>query len=302
MSKKYKIIFCGIAFALVAIIAGFCLVFFGNKTIKHTPKTLEVQKYDDSYHLVAEFNAGYEYQFKLEQLIDGSYLVVGLVNSKTNSIRLEDSNLNIIAGASYRFSARFANENGRGKGKFCQPIIWSPSWSLESVDYSKVVFEGDVLSWQTVPDAESYSVVAVDENLQERQFVASNTSCVLSELSPGRYTVYVVAESSVPFIEPSLAGDGKAIVVERKNVLSSAHMSSGILTVESLFEVLSFEIYAGDTLLGTVESGDFASGVYRFENFDSLLAGVDLGSTEIKIKSLRNDCILESDFVIVVMD
>ena len=62
MSKKYKFIFCGIAFALAAIIVGLCFVFFGNKTIKSLPETLEVQKVEGEYFLVTEFNPEYHYQ------------------------------------------------------------------------------------------------------------------------------------------------------------------------------------------------------------------------------------------------
>jgi len=44
MSKKKGIIFGAIGVACVAIIIGFCCVFFGNKAVKGVPQTLYVDK------------------------------------------------------------------------------------------------------------------------------------------------------------------------------------------------------------------------------------------------------------------
>lgn len=297
MSKKYKIIFCGIAFALVAIIVGLCLVFFGNKTIKSTPKSLEVQSVEGEYFLVSEYDAEYNYQFKLEQLIDEEFLTVGIVNSKINSIKIEDHNLNINAGGSYRFSVRFVNENGGGKGKFSKPLLWSPSWELGGVNYDHTTFEDDVLSWKVVPQAESYKVVVVDKNLQKDEFFCSETSFDTSWLKAGRYTVYVIAQNGDEFVGESVAGAGKQIVVERKNTLSNAHMSGWVLSLKSSYDVLKLEVYSDGKLLGRLDAGQRDGGIYTFENCQSLFSGIDIGQAEIKIKSLRNDCVLESDFV-----
>ncbi len=298
MSKKYKIIFCGIALALVAIIVGLCFVFFGNKVIKATPKTLDVQGVEGEYYLVAEYNPHYFYQFKLEEFIEEEYFTVGVVNSKVNTIKLEDHNLNYVAGRSYRFSVRFVNENGGGKSKFFT-IDRSPSWSLEGIDYGKVMFEDDVLSWKAVPQAEGYQVIVVDENLQKTEHPCTETTCDLSGLKAGRYTVYVIAQNGDEYVENSDAGAGKQIEIKRKNILSNAHMSNWVLSVESTYEVSKFDIYADGTLLGKLDAGAIEGGVYIFEDCSTLFVGVDVVHSRIEIKSRKNDCVLESDFVLI---
>ena len=301
MSKKYKIIFCGIALALAAIIVGLCFVFFGNKSIKTAPKSLEVQSVEGEYYLVAEYNPNYSYQFKLEEFIENEYFTVGVVNSKVNHIKLEDHNLNYVAGRSYRFSVRFTNENGGGKGKYFT-IECSPSWALDGIDYGKVTFEEDVLSWRAVPQAESYKVIVVDENSQKTEPPCVETTCDLSGLDAGRYTVYVIAQNGDEYVENSDAGAGKQIEIKRKNVLSNAHMSNWTLSIEASYEVLKFEVYADGTLLGRIDAGAFEDGVYTFEDCSALFVGVDMENVEIKIKSRKNDCVLESDFVVISVD
>jgi len=302
MSKKYKIIFCGVAFALAAIIVGLCFVFFGNKTIKNAPNSLEVQKIEGEYCLVSEFNPEYHYQFKLEQYIEDEYFTVGLVNSPVNVIKLEDNNLNIIAGGKYRFSVRYVNENGGGKGKFSKPLVWSPSWSLDGVNYDTMTFEKDTLVWDKVLQAEKYVVIVVDENDEKSEIFCFENECDLTSLKAGRYMVFVIAGSSDEFVNSSEAGVGKQIVVERANVLSNAHMSNSNLVVSSEYDVLKFEIYCDGELLGRLDAAQREGGIYTFENCQSLFDSVDVKSQQIQIKSLRNDYVLESDFVTIFFE
>ena len=98
LTKKYTIIVLFAIVAVAAIALGLCLFFLGNKPIKLAPQTVSVNKVDDKYYVTTDFNAEYEYQFKLEQYIDGNFLVVNTVNSKTNSICLSDNEINIVAG------------------------------------------------------------------------------------------------------------------------------------------------------------------------------------------------------------
>ena len=299
MSKKYKFIFCGIAFALAAIIVGLCFVFFGNKPIKSLPETLEVQKVEGEYFFVSLFNPEYHYQFKLEQYIEEEFFTVGVVNSDVNTIKLEDHNLNIIAGGSYRFSVRYVNENGGGKSKFLTSEPWSPSWSLDGVDYADVTVIDDTLSWKIVPDAEVYKVVIIDEHLEKKEVETPELSYSLSDLRAGQYTIYIIAQNSDKFINSSEVGEGKQVVIERKNTLTNAHMSDGDLSVSSSYDVLKFEIYCDGTLLGSLDAGERKNGVYVFEKCATLFDGVDVQISNIQIKSKKCGHVLESEFVIV---
>ncbi len=294
MSKKYKFIFSGIAFALVAIIVGLCFVFFGNKTIKAIPQMLEVKKVEGDYYIVCQHNAQYSYQFKLEQSIDGEFMVVGIVNSQSNTIKLEDSNLNVIAGGEYRFSARYINENGGGKSKFSEELTWSPSWALKGVDYQTVTFENDLLKWQVVPSADKYTVVVVGTDLQEKVFSCEAESCDLSELDAGQYIVYVIADSFDNFVESSSAGEGKSILIKRVNILTNAQVRMGTLTVESEYDIESIEVFANGISLGSLSAGQRVDGLYQLENLISIFDNVDVENCEITIKSKACGCVLES--------
>lgn len=301
MSKKYKIILGGTAFALVAIVVGLCLVFLGNKSIRSTPNSLDVQKVDGDYLLVTEYNAKYNYQFKLEQFIEGEYLTVNVVDSTQNSIKIADCNLNLDSGGNFRFSARYINESGGGNGKFCAPFVWSPPSEIGGIDYQNVTFENDTLSWEGVREAGGYEVIVVGDDLKEKIFPCEETSCDLSELVAGRYTVYIVAQAKEGFSGQSEAGAGKQIVVERQNSLSRAVLTGWSLSVSSSLDVLKFEVYADSVLLGTLDAGNRQNGVYTFENCQSLFGGLDVSSTLLQIKSLKNDCVLESELVEIVL-
>lgn len=300
MSKKYKFIFCAVGFALVAIIAGLCFIFFGNKNIDSVPNFIEVQKIDGDFCLVTEFNSEFSYQFKLEQLIDEQYLTIEYVNSDVNTLKLENCKLNFEAGGTFRFSARYTNGNGRGKSEFGESVVWSPNLSLGEVDYSKVGFAEDILSWEAVVDADLYSIVAVDENLQSFEFTSETTAYSLSNLKAGVWTIYVIAKSSKNYLNPSEQGVGKQIIIERKNVISDAQLvDENNLTLSCSQEVEKFEVYVDDSLVGTLLAEESDNGSYNFSNCAMLFKNVDFSVCEIKIKSLKVGCILESEMTSV---
>lgn len=299
MSKKYKIIFSAIVVAFVAIIVGVCFVFFGNKSIKVVPNSLEVQVVEGEYFLVAEYNGEFEYEFKLEKYIDEDYMTIQTVQSKINTISLSDCNFNIDYGTSYRFSARYTNEDGKGKSEFCESVVWTPSERLQTVDYLTAKIENGILTWNAVPDAHSYTVFVVGADLQSQSFSCQEEECDLNGLKVGKYTAYIVANNE-DFSAFSERGEGISFVVERKNIISNATLVDiNTLTLTCSEEVERFEVYVGEDLVGYLSDGVLSGGQYTFSNCSVLFEGVDFESSQIWIKSLKNGYSLESELTLV---
>ena len=303
MSKKQWITYISICLAIIAIIVGFYFVFLGNKIITEVPDSLQVEKIDDDYYLVTKYNANYGYQFKLEQFLDDDYVVIDVVDSDINTLNLNESKLDIIAGQSYRFSACYTTENGAGNSDFSETLIWQPSWALDSVDYQTVNYKADTetLSWGSVYLADSYVIKFVDDQGQVVERASLTNSVLVDDVEVGKYTVYIFGQSSNDYISQSYAGEGVEIAISRKNVINNVSRESGVLSVSSTEKVDVFEIYVDGTLKGTLKVSDFSEDdnlyYYTFENSSFLFGQIDFEKSVVQIKSLASGYVLESDFV-----
>lgn len=302
MSKKSKIIFGAVAVALVAIVVSICFIFFGNKSIKHIPNSLEVQVVEGEYCLVAEYNAEYEYEFKLEKFIDDEYMTIQTINSKTNIINLSECDFNIDYGVPCRFSVRYTNEDGKGKSEFGESVVWTPLEELPEIDYSAVIFEDCVLSWEIIPQADSYSVIVVDTSLQKQTILCQDETCDLNNLAVGKYTAYIVANNA-DFSAVSDMGEGKQIVVERKNLITNAKLvDSDTLVLNCSEQAERFEVRVDENLVGYLSEAVVEDGQYTFSDCKVLFADVDFENVQIEIRSLKSGYVLESDFVSVLVE
>ena len=303
MSKKQWITYISICLAIIAIIVGFYFVFLGNKIITEVPDSLQVEKIDDDYYLVTKYNANYGYQFKLEQFLDDDYVVIDVVDSDINTLNLNESKLDIIAGQSYRFSACYTTENGAGNSDFSETLIWQPSWALDSVDYQTVNYKADTetLSWGSVYLADSYVIKFVDDQGQVVERASLTNSVLVDDVEVGKYTVYIFGQSSNDYISQSYAGEGVEIAISRKNVINNVSRESGVLSVSSTEKVDVFEIYVDGALKGTLKVSDFSEDdnlyYYTFENSSFLFGQIDFEKSVVQIKSLASGYVLESDFV-----
>ena len=208
MSKKYKLIFGASLLAFVAIIVGVCFVFFGNKAVKSVPESLSVNNFDGEYYLTAQANPNYEYSFKLEQLIDDDYVLVDTVSNKTNSIKLSDQKINLVAGNEFRFSVCYMSESG-DKGNYSDSLTWVVTKKLAKIDESSFVLNEKILSWDEIVFAEKYKIMIVNSTTGVVTNLESTTNNVdLSGLAVGNYTAFVSAENESEFIQNSAFSEG----------------------------------------------------------------------------------------------
>ncbi len=305
MKKNIVLTFSFIAVAVVAMIASLCFLFLGNDVIEGVPSAVKVHQEDGKVSLVTDYREGCFYQFKLEQMIDGQYIVVDLVTSATNTVDLADHALSVVAGEKYRFSACFATENGAGNGEFCKALEWQPSWMLEQVSYDTMTFENSRLSWGMVSDAESYEVRTIDAaGIVKRKTVVLPR--IDLDLEVGKYRIFVVAKSSNEFVFDSIVGNGKEIVVEKKNQITEARIkTNGQLRILCSQSVGNFQVFVDGVLFTEFEgTGKTYLGQYEytFADVDVFFSTIDFDACEVEIKSLGEKYVLESDFVALEKD
>ncbi|MDE6583049.1 MAG: hypothetical protein K2K31_00140, partial [Clostridia bacterium] len=294
--KKRGIVIGAISLAVAVIVIGLCFLFFGNKAIRLIPTSLSVEQIDGKYNLVSEFNADYGYKFKLEQFqeTENDFKVITTVLSNSNVLNISDEpNFHIVAGKKYRFAVCFTNENGATEGKYCDYVNWIPSWSLDGVDYDRVKCEDDVLTWDEVNSADSYTLSVVDNagkvvlnaKVSEEKFLLSQIKSV------GDFKVYIVANSTNQNLMSSDAGVGASVSIVRNNEIVSVKVVESDLQIVCTQLVSKFVIYVDgvfaadlDVQQNWIRNNEQVE--YKFSNLSFL--GIDFENKEVKIKSLVN--------------
>ncbi len=200
-----------VVLAFVAVICGLSFFFFARQGIKGSPSSLSVETIEDKQYLVAEYNANYNYKFRLELERDGEFFEIATIVSETNILDMEAQQLTFDFGQNYRFSACYTN--GSEDSSFSDYLIWSPSNTLD--DVSGLQVEGDTLSWNAVEGADGYIITFVSIYGEEIVQTAEQTTFSLSEIASGRYTVYVVATSTNEYVNSSSDFDAVRIEIEK---------------------------------------------------------------------------------------
>ena len=301
MSKKVKIILSAVCLAVVAMVASFCFIFLGNTIIDDVPQLVSVQKIGEEYFLLTDYKPQYLYEYKLEQKLDGEYVLLKKINTDQNMVNLSEQQLTWAPGVQYRFSVCFATENGAGNSDYSAPLEWAPTWKLDNVDYSKVQLDltNLHLSWSEVEDADTYVLTIVDGTGKKQMEVVETNTFYMASYAAGRYRVFLSAYSTTGYFEISDAGTGKEIVLQRQNHIVSTDMKeSGELEVVCSLEVSSFEIYEDGVLKMTVAAGSAVdrsgSKVYTITNAQIVFKTLDFENKTVTIKSLQNGYILAS--------
>lgn len=305
MDKKRVLSFSAMVLAAVAIIVGLCFVFLGNKSIKEVPNSLSMQQVDGDFYVVAEYNSQYWYKFRIEQVIEGEYILIDIVHTDKNVLNLSEQNLNVVAGQVYRFSVCYSTENGGGKAGFSQGLDWQATLTLGTIDYDNVLFDGEteVLTWNKIYNADNYELRFIDSDGEAVVFNSADNSLNLSDLDVGKYQCFVVAKSENEFLENSPFGKGKEIVISRKNNIVENNRTNGMLRVKTTQKVDAFEIYVDGKIRATLTVDDFVvEGEVFVYDFDLtvLFNSIDFTKNVVQIKSLNTSFIIESDFVLIV--
>ncbi len=289
----------------LAILAGVCFYFFGARTITDVPSSIEIQQIEGEYYAVATYNAKYLYEFKIEQTIDGKPTEIYREKISSNSLKLADTDMTIVPGQEYRFSACYATENGAGNGKFCTPYVWHPEGILEQVTGLEYNSTENKITWNEVYRADGYDVIFKDNKtgLAVEEDVGNETTYFLGNTGVGNYTVYVVGYSNNQNILSSSVGEGIAIKITKRNQIVSVSRDAAIEIICTQ-EVEAFEIKVnGDILVERIEPDySFKSGnniiYYIYHNAGTgkiIFADVDFERDNVTITALATEFILQSN-------
>ncbi|MBE7076106.1 MAG: hypothetical protein E7375_03490 [Clostridiales bacterium] len=303
-TKKHNIgkhiVYTLIVLVAMGIVAfGMVMLINGNESIKEIPTNLSVNKVEDDFYLTADYNAKYKYKFLLEHYLDDRYVKIDEIDAETNTLNLS-TNVGITAGEKYRFSVCFTGENGAVSGGFSEKIEWIAQYNLRAIDYSTIVIENNVISWDSIDGASDYNVRFVDADGEMTEQKTFNCSIVYPK-TVGVYQVYIVACSENEYIGNSNAGKGVSIEVKRKANIEAKLSADYVLTVESSEKIMALQIWYDQTLRAEVKLSTFSQNgalfVYEVD-CEIVLASLDL--SKVKVKSLApNQFIGESDLVVI---
>ncbi len=289
--KIVAVSFCVLAF--VAVVVGLVTYFFGFGSIKDVPNVPHVEQVGGEYHLVTNYNPNYYYNFKVEKFVGDQYLAILNFSTKENNMNLGDVE-EFDLDDDYRFSVCFTAENG-ARGKYSGTYTWKISDQFEgSVEYDKVKFEDETLTWNAVDGAEVYTYVLIDATGREilRDSISENHfSC--SSLDAGQYKVYINAGVNNVQVLPSEFGEGAEFVIERQNEISNVTNEGGFLFVQCTQKVKEFQIFVNDELKLTIQAGESDTANY-FLDASALLKDMDFSENKVEICSSDNGFIKAS--------
>ncbi len=292
---KSKIMFWVFTLVASAVIAlGFCLLFFGTKNVDIMPSNVRVEKIDGHYYMTTEFNAEYGYQFRIEQDVDGKFVLVDTVESKTNLVKLSECDVLLEAGQLYRFSARYITENGASDTDYCDGSFWKATWQIENID--GVSLHGTTLSWEENGHADYYVVSLVNTAGVVKEYVLNTNYFDFNVAEVGAYKAYVSACSNNPFMTKSTPTGGIDVVVVRKNVVGPVTYDGKDLTIFTTEKIEKFSFVLEHEQVAVVDAGEYeqTNGKYKYVLKDAKIYMQE----GLMVKSLATKYVLESELVL----
>ena len=192
--KKFFITLYVLAFlAVLGVVAGVICFYLVTPDIDKTPENVRVERYDGDFFVVCDYQDKFEYQFVVEEEIDGKYVTVISASSPINTFSLSESNIVLGAGSKFRIKVAFINENG-ARGDYSKEIEWT---RMVSLDKPNARVDGNVVSWDAVDFAEGYYLKIIRNDVCDNFDVGNALSYTLT--GSGTYQIYVVATAGDGF-------------------------------------------------------------------------------------------------------
>ena len=196
----YYSIFSVAIFCALAVVVGLLIFYLASPNIKETPKNLDVQMIEGDYFLITDINFNYQYQFVIEEKIDGEFVEVSTVLEEKNMTNLsKNKDIILTAGSVFRFKACYVSENG-STGSYSDFEEWTIKYSLD-LENLNLSFSENILSWNSVLNATSYSLKILKPSGEEENI--SNlgvTQFDFSSYEKGEYGVFVTANGDENYL------------------------------------------------------------------------------------------------------
>ena len=179
--------------AVLGVVAGVICFYLVTPDIDKTPENVRVECYDGEFFVVCDYQDKFDYQFVVEEEIDGKYVTVINASSPTNTFSLSESNTVLGAGSKFRIKVAFINENG-ARGDYSKEIEWT---RMVSLDKPNARVDGNVVSWDAVDFAEGYHLKIIHNDVCGNFDVDNALSYTLT--GSGTYQIYVIATAGDGF-------------------------------------------------------------------------------------------------------
>ena len=179
--------------AVLGVVAGVICFYLVTPDIDKTPENVRVECYDGEFFVVCDYQDKFDYQFVVEEEIDGKYVTVINASSPTNTFSLSESNTVLGAGSKFRIKVAFINENG-ARGDYSKEIEWT---RMVSLDKPSARVDGNVVSWDAVDFAEGYYLKIIHNDVCGNFDVDNALSYTLT--GSGTYQIYVIATAGDGF-------------------------------------------------------------------------------------------------------
>lgn len=179
--------------AVLGVVAGVICFYLVTPDIDKTPENVRVECYDGEFFVVCDYQDKFDYQFVVEEEIDGKYVTVISASSPTNTFSLSESNIVLGAGSKFHIKVAFINENG-ARGDYSKEIEWT---RMVSLDKPNTRVEGNVVSWDAVDFAEGYYLKIIHNDVCDNFDVGNALSYTLT--GSGTYQIYVIATAGDGF-------------------------------------------------------------------------------------------------------
>ena len=179
--------------AVLGVVAGVICFYLVTPDIDKTPENVRVECYDGEFFVVCDYQDKFDYQFVVEEEIDGKYVTVISASSPTNTFSLSESNIVLGAGSKFHIKVAFINENG-ARGDYSKEIEWT---RMVSLDKPNARIDGNVVSWDAVDFAEGYYLKIIHNDVCDNFDVGNALSYTLT--GSGTYQIYVIATAGDGF-------------------------------------------------------------------------------------------------------
>ena len=179
--------------AVLGVVAGVICFYLVTPDIDKTPENVRVECYDGEFFVVCDYQDKFDYQFVVEEEIDGKYVTVISASSPTNTFSLSESDIVLGAGSKFRIKVAFINENG-ARGDYSKEIEWT---RMVSLDKPNARVDGNVVSWDAVDFAEGYYLKIIHNDVCGNFDVDNALSYTLT--GSGTYQIYVIATAGDGF-------------------------------------------------------------------------------------------------------
>ncbi|MBQ8844479.1 MAG: hypothetical protein IJ008_00510 [Clostridia bacterium] len=220
MKRILVIVLMCLTVCLIGI--GSVFIFRLNNQEKELPSEVTVYNIDNKHYVMCEVKEGSTYIYKIEQNFSQNknveFIETALIESDKNFICLNDYDEVVLKLGQYiKVSVSYKGEIDSGNSKFSDSVTYQIDFNLSTPVLNKTQVSGkDVLSWESIDQADFYTVYYQGSTGSLKSYTTKETTIDTSKLYGDIYTFSVVANSNKNYYKASNSSNVQNIKVTRK--------------------------------------------------------------------------------------